>query len=83
MQGRPVAVCQPRTFVEVPAGQFAQPVKMRLDMAEERVGQMDVQEIGQRRIGTMEIHAGGVGREQTALARPWRHIRLEELAHFR
>ena len=63
MQHRHMPVGQPRAFVEMPAGQRAQPVEMRLDMTEQRIRQMDAQEIGQRRIGPVEIHAGGIRRE--------------------
>ena len=49
------------------AGERAQPVEMRLDMAEQRIGEMNPQQIGQRRIGPVEIHAGGIGREQSRL----------------
>jgi hypothetical protein len=49
------------------AGKRAQPVEMRLDMTEQRFGQMDAQEIGQRRIGPVEIHARRIRREQSRL----------------
>ena len=68
VQHRHVAVGQPRAFVEMAAGERAEPVEMRLDMAKQRVGQMDAQQIGQRRIGAVEIHAGGIRREQSRLA---------------
>ena len=67
MQFRHVPVGKPRAFVEMTAGQRAQPVEMRLDMAKQRIRQMDAQQIGQRRIGPVEIHAGGIGREQSRL----------------
>ena len=51
------------------AGQRAEPVEMRLDVAKQRVGQMQPQQIRQRRIGAVEIHARGVGREQARLVR--------------
>jgi hypothetical protein len=81
VQHRTVAVGQPRAFVEVTAGQFAQPVEMRLDMPKQRVRQIEAQKISQCRIGTIEIHAGCVGREQAALDR-LSPIILEELVHF-
>ena len=59
-----MAVGEPRAFVEMAAGKPAEPVEMRLDVAEQRVGQMDAQQIRQRRIGAVEIHPRGVGREQ-------------------
>jgi hypothetical protein len=43
MQHRHVAVGKPRAFVEMTAGKRPQPVEMRLDMAKQRVGQMDAQ----------------------------------------
>jgi hypothetical protein len=52
----------------------AEPVEMRLDMAKQRVGEMDAEQIGQRRIGAVEIHAGSIRREQSWLL-GWRcHI---------
>ena len=82
MQHRRVAVSEPRTFVEIAAGQFAQAIEMRLDMAEQRVGEMQSQQIGQRRIGPVEIHARRIGREQSrligracrAIMHAWLHI---------
>ena len=67
VQHRRMAVGEPRAFVEIAAGQFAEPVEMRLDMAEQRIGQMQPQQIGQRRIGAVEIHARRIGREQSRL----------------
>ena len=37
VQHRGVAVGQPRAFVEMTAGELAEPVEMRLDVAEQRV----------------------------------------------
>jgi hypothetical protein len=65
MQFRYMPVGQPRAFVEMTTGQRAQPVEMRLDMTEQRIRQMDAKQIGQRRIGAVKIHAGGIGREQS------------------
>mgnify|MGYP003694161543 CR=1 FL=1 len=56
MQHRRVAVGEPRAFVEIAAGQLAEPIEMRLDMAEQRIGKMQPQQIRQRRIGPVEIH---------------------------
>ena len=67
MQHRRVAVGEPRAFVEMAAGQFAEAIEMRLDMAKQRVGQMQPQQIGQRRIGPVEIHPRRIGREQSRL----------------
>jgi hypothetical protein len=58
-------VGEPRALVEVTAGERAQPVEMGLDMAEQRIGQMDAKQIRQRRVGAVEIHARGVGGQQS------------------
>jgi hypothetical protein len=60
-----------------------QPVEMRLDMAKQRVGQMDTQEIGERWIGAIEIQSRRVRREQSRLVRSGCDIVLEELVHLR
>ena len=65
MQHRHVPVGKPRAFVEVTAGERAEAVEMRLDMAKQRIGQMNPQQIRQRRIGAIEIHPGRIRREQT------------------
>jgi hypothetical protein len=65
MQHRHVPVGEPRTLVEMTAGQRAEAIEMRLDMAEQGVGKMDAKQIGQRRIGAIKIHAGGIGGKQT------------------
>ena len=67
MQHRRVAVGEPRAFVEIAAGQFAEAIEMRLDMAEQRIGEMQPQQIGQRRIGPVEIHPRRIRREQSRL----------------
>ena len=79
MQHRRMPVGQPRAFVEMAAGQFAEAIEMRLDMPEQRVGQIDAQQVGQRGIGAVEIHARRVGREQVRLRRD---VLLKELMHF-
>jgi hypothetical protein len=56
------------------ACQLAEAVEMRLDMAEQGVRQMDAQQIGQRRVGAVEIHAGGIRREQSGLTGGRRHF---------
>ena len=60
-----VTIGQSRALVEMGAGQLAQPIEMRLEMAKQRVRQMDAQEIGQRRIGAVEIQSRGVGCKQS------------------
>jgi hypothetical protein len=65
MQHRHMAVGKPRAFVEATAGQLTQAIQMRLDVAKQGIRQMDAQQIGQRRIGTIEVHAGGVGSQQS------------------
>ncbi len=57
MQHRGVLVRKPRAFVEMTTGEAPEPVEMRLDMPEQFVRQMNPQEVGQRRIGAVEIHA--------------------------
>ena len=65
VQHRHMPVGQPRAFVEMTAGERAQPVEMRLDMAKQRIRQVNAQQIRQRRIGAVEVHAGGIRREQS------------------
>ncbi len=65
MQHGHVPVGEPCTFVEMTAGQPAEPIEVRLDMAEQGIRKMDAKQIGQRRIGTVKIHAGGVGGKQS------------------
>jgi hypothetical protein len=67
MQHRHVPVGQPRAFVKMTAGERAQPVEMRFDMAKQRIGQMDAEQVRQRRIGAVEIHSGRIRREQSRL----------------
>ncbi|MGX1050897.1 hypothetical protein AB7M74_001832 [Bradyrhizobium japonicum] len=57
VQHRRVPVGEPRALVEMATGEFAETIEMRLDVAEQRVRQMDTQQIRQRRIGAIEIHA--------------------------
>jgi hypothetical protein len=78
-----VPVGKPRAFVEVTAGERPQAVEMRLDMAEQRIGQMNTQQIRQRRIGAVEIHAGRIRCKQSRRL-GWRcHITvLGWLVHF-
>ena|GEM_PF-14680 len=74
MQHRHVAVGKPRAFVEMTAGERAQAVEMRLDVAEQRIGQMNAKQIRQRRIGAVEIHSGCIRRQQSRLLGGSRHI---------
>jgi hypothetical protein len=74
MQHRDVTVSQPRRVVQRPAGQRPEPIKMRRDVLEEFCRQMNPQQIGQRRIGAVEVHAGRIGRDQVRcgwLRRGW------------
>jgi hypothetical protein len=64
-----MAVGEPRAFVEMTAGERAEPVEMRLDVAKQPVGQMQPQQIRERRIGAVKIHARSVWREQARLVR--------------
>ncbi len=57
VQHRRMAVGEPRAFVEMATGEPAEPVEMRLDVVEQRIRQMDTQQVRQRRIGAIEIHA--------------------------
>jgi hypothetical protein len=60
-----MAVGKPRAFVEMAAGERTQPIEMRLDMPEKRVGQMNAEQVAQGRIGAVEIHAGRIRGEQS------------------
>ena len=81
VQHRRMAVGQPRAFVEIAAGQSAEPIEMRFDMAKQRIGQMQLEQIRQRRIGPVEIHPRGVRRQQARLVGRGCAILLEWL-HF-
>ena len=76
-----MTVGKPRAFVEMAAGECAEPIEMRLDMAKQRVRQMQPQQIRQRRIGPVEIHARGVGREQARPVGRSRHAIVLEWLH--
>jgi hypothetical protein len=82
MQHRDMAIGQSRTFVEVAAGEFPQPVEMRLDMAEQRIRKMYAQEISEREIRAIEVHARGVRREQSGLTGALCGILLDGFVHF-
>jgi len=81
VQHRRMPVGQPRAFVEMAAGQFAEPIKIRLDVAKQRLGQMQFQKIRQRRIGPVEIHSRRVGGQQARLAGGRRSQILLERLH--
>jgi hypothetical protein len=56
---------------------------MWLDMAKQRVRKMNAQEVGERRIGAIEVHPGGIGRKQPVLSGPSRDIVVSgELVHY-
>jgi hypothetical protein len=83
VQYRHVAVGQPRAFVEMTAGEPAEPVEMRLDMAEQRIRQMNAQQVGQRRIGAVKIHPRRIRRQQTRLIGRCRHVVMfAQLVHW-
>lgn len=84
VQHRRVPVGEPRAFVEPAAGQFTQPIEMRFDVTEQRLRQMNAQQIGQRRIGAVEIHACCVGGQQAGLpGRDMVLLRCGRLSHDR
>ena len=74
VQDRWVTVGKPRAFIEMATGERTQPLEMRLDMVEDRLGQMNPQQIAQRRIGAVEIHPRRIRRQQSGLGRLGRHI---------
>ena len=83
VQHRRMTVGKPRAFVEMAAGECAEPIQMRLDMVKQRIRQMQPQQIRQRRIGPVEIHARGVGCEQARpVGRSRDAIVLEWLHYF-
>jgi hypothetical protein len=49
------------------ASKRTEAVEMRLDMSEQRVGQMNAKQIRQCRIGAVEVHSGCIRREQSGL----------------
>ncbi len=67
VQHRRVAVGEPRAFVEIAAGQLAEAIEMRLDMAEQCIREMQAKQIRQCRIGPVEIHSRRIRREQSRL----------------
>ena len=75
VQDRRVAIGEARAFIEMTTGERTQPVKMRLDMVEDRLGQMNPQQVGQCRIGAVEIHPRRIRRQQSGLASTTCHTR--------
>ncbi len=67
MQHRSVLVREARAFVEMTAGERTEAIEMRLDMLKQRCGKMHAQQVGEDRIGAIEIHARRVGRDQAEL----------------
>jgi hypothetical protein len=55
---------------------------MRLDMPEQRPRQMDTKQIRQRRIGTVEVHARCVWREQSRLVGRHQIVLFGWLVHW-
>ena len=69
VQHRHMPIGKPRAFIEMTAGECTQPIEMRLDMAKQRIGQVNAEQIRQRRIGPVEIHTGCIRRKQSRLTR--------------
>jgi hypothetical protein len=67
VQHRHVTVGKPRAFVEMTAGERAQAVQMRFDMAKQRIGQMNAEQVRQRGVGAVKIHSRRIRREQSRL----------------
>jgi hypothetical protein len=65
----------------VTAGEPAQPVEMRVDVAKQRVWKVDTKQIRQRRIGAIEIHSGCIRRKQSRLTGRRRYPILLEWLH--
>jgi hypothetical protein len=63
VQHRHVVIRHASGLIERPTNEAAQPVEMRFDMIEQLLRQMDAQQIGQRGIGAVEIHAGRIRRD--------------------
>jgi hypothetical protein len=83
MQHRHMAVGQPCAFVEMSAGERTQTVEMRLDVPEQLIGQMNPQQIGQRRIGAIKIHSGCIRRQQSRpIGREAHIVVLVRLVHW-
>lgn len=57
VQYRRVPVGKPRALVEATSGERAEAVEMRLDVTKQRVRQVDAQQVGQRGVGAVEVHA--------------------------
>ena len=63
MQHRRVLVGKARALIEVIACERAEPVEMRRDVRVQFVGEIELEQIGERRIGRKEIQPSGVGRD--------------------
>jgi hypothetical protein len=81
VEHRTMAVGQSRAFVEMAAGKFAQPIEMRLEMADQPFREINAQEIGERGIRAEEIHARGIGRKQCRSVGPISDFVLDRLMH--
>jgi hypothetical protein len=82
MQDRRMPVGKPCAVVEMAAGEFAEPVEARLDVAEQRIRQMNAQEIGQCRIGAVEVHTGGIGRQEPRPIGTGGNVAFDGLIHI-
>ncbi len=82
MQDRGMPVGEPRAFVERAASERAQPVQIRLDVAEQRIWQMNAQQVRQGWIGAVEIHAGGVRCKQSRPVRITCGVTSDGLQHI-
>ena len=66
------------------AGERAEAVEMRRDVTDQLFRQMDLQEVRQRLIGAVEVHAAGIGRQQARLLRSdIFRLRCDRLVHDR
>ncbi len=82
MQHRRVTVGEARALVEMTAGQPAEAIEMRLDMAKQGFRQMQEQQVGQRRVGPIKVHPGGIRSEQARLAGGGNLAVVLEWLHF-
>ena len=69
VQHRHMPIGKPRAFIEMTAGECTQPIEMRLDVAKQRIGQINTEQIRQRRIGPVKVHTGCIRRKQSRLTR--------------
>ena len=78
VQDRHVPVGEARAAIELIARQRAQAIEMRLDVAPERLGQIDPEQVPERGIRPEEVEPGGVRRDEArerpaSIAAPDRH----------